>query len=84
MSSRSLFDIIFSSKSTFKNKRCLSRENQSSSLCKSAQILSDLQTLIKHSFLLYFPHTLLMSFLKVDIDSPWRTESGISFHSFLP
>jgi hypothetical protein len=48
MSSQSLFDIIFSSKndpsyefigrSTFKNKRCLSRENQSSSLCKSEQI----------------------------------------------
>jgi hypothetical protein len=28
--------------------------------------LTDLQTLIKHSFLLYFPHELLMSFLRVD------------------
>ena len=27
--------------------------------------LSDLQTLIKHSFLLYFPHELLMNFLNI-------------------
>ena len=32
--------------------------NQDKSLC-------DLQTLIKHSFLLYFPHELLMSFIIV-------------------
>ena len=29
--------------------------------------LSDLQTLIKHSFLLYFPRELLMNFLKLNI-----------------
>ena len=34
--------------SNFKNKYCLSRENESSSLCKSGQTLTDLQTLIKH------------------------------------
>ena len=28
--------------------------------------LTDLQTLIKHSFLLYFPRELLMSFVRVD------------------
>ena len=28
--------------------------------------LSDLQTLIKHSFLLYFPRELLMNFLKIN------------------
>ena len=28
---------------------------------------SDLQTLIKHSFLLYFPHELLMNFLTIII-----------------
>jgi hypothetical protein len=49
-------------RSNFKNKHCLSRENQSWSLCKSGQTLSDLQTLIKHSFLLYFPRELLMIF----------------------
>ena len=30
--------------------------------------LSDLQTLIKHSFLLYFPRELLMNFLKPNKD----------------
>jgi hypothetical protein len=31
--------------------------------------LSDLQTLIKHSFLLYFPRELLMNFLKLYINA---------------
>ena len=50
-------------KNNFKNKHCLSRENQGLNLCKSGQTLCNLQTLIKHSFLLYFPHELLMSYI---------------------
>ena len=48
-----------------KNKHCLSRENQIKAevYVNQDKSLSDLQTLIKHSFLLYFPRELLMNFL---------------------
>jgi hypothetical protein len=45
----------------FKNKHCLSRENQV--YVNQDKSLTDLQTLIKHPFLLYFPRELLMSIL---------------------
>ena len=50
--------------SNFKNKHCLSRENEV--YVNQDKSLSDLQTLIKHSFLLYFPRELLINFLISD------------------
>ena len=47
-------------RSNFKNKCCLSRENQSWSLCKSGQIFIRFTNIDYNSFLLYFPRELLI------------------------
>jgi hypothetical protein len=64
MSSRSVSDI----QTRAEGENILSQEIKAEVYVNQDKSLSDLQTLIKHSFLLYFPRELLMNFLRDDIN----------------